>query len=97
MPFYDVTIEATVTKTIRVEDAADEQEAESTAHVLFDSSEHPDEPERYSETVIRTKRVADPNSDEFECTCCLKVFDIENSIQRNNELFCENCCDYDCP
>jgi len=32
------------------------------------------------------------DADLFKCDECLKVFDIEDSIEKNDHLFCPNCC-----
>lgn len=39
-------------------------------------------------------REANPEADEFNCTNCGKVFDIENSIRKDGELYCETCSGY---
>jgi predicted nucleic acid-binding Zn ribbon protein len=33
------------------------------------------------------------DSDEFECTNCGHISDIENSVKVGSELFCEECAD----
>jgi hypothetical protein len=56
MKTYDITIRATVIKTIRVE-AQDEQEAIVEAHGDFDVT-CTDERERYDEVTINVREVA---------------------------------------
>jgi hypothetical protein len=56
MKTYDVTIRATVTKTIRVE-AQDEQEAIMEAHGEFDVT-CTNEREKYDEETMNIKEVA---------------------------------------
>ena len=34
---------------------------------------------------------ANPENDEFICTDCLNRFDIEDSIQKDGHLYCEDC------
>ena len=50
MPSYDITIQATVTKTIRVDGAESEQAAIETAHQNFSVSENG--PEKYDEQCL---------------------------------------------
>ena len=53
---YDVTIQAVITKTIRVEaDTVDE--SYELAHELFDARFQDDYPERYEETTLNTVEV----------------------------------------
>ena len=53
---YDVTIEATVRKTIRIEDAQCEDEAIQFAHGRFKVAKT-DEPEKYDEQTIDIQKV----------------------------------------
>jgi len=53
MPDYDVTIKATVIKTIRVEDAEDEDDATQQAHSMFTTAPDADgQPEKYDEQTV---------------------------------------------
>ena len=53
MPSYDITIQATVTKTIRVNGAESEQAAIETAHQNFNVGENG--PEKYDEQCLGAK------------------------------------------
>jgi len=55
MDEYDVTIEATVTKTLRVP-AVNEDEATELAHQLFTVTNEGDE-EKYDEQTLRCEKV----------------------------------------
>jgi hypothetical protein len=57
MPSYDVTIKATVTKTIRVDDCDTVEQAIEEAHSLFTPSNVGDEPEKYTEEFISAEEV----------------------------------------
>lgn len=56
MPSYDVTIQATVTKTLRIENAASEQDAIEEAHGQFTAGPDGTE-EKYDEQCIGCKEV----------------------------------------
>ena len=56
MPIYDVTIQATVTKTIRVE-ADDGQRATEQAHQIFTVEPDQLDEEKYDEQCIDCKEV----------------------------------------
>ena len=58
MPAYNVTIQATVTKTIRVDEAATPEAAIEEAHQLFTvCPDEGDEPEKYDEQCVDCKEV----------------------------------------
>ena len=58
MASYDVTIRATVTKTIRIDDAANEQIAIEEAHGIFSvCPDEGDEAEKYDEECVSCKDV----------------------------------------
>jgi len=40
---------------------------------------------------IKRMLPANPNADEFECQRCHGKFDIEDSVKKNDELYCEVC------
>ena len=56
MPIYDITIKATVTKTIRVYDCGTMEEAITEAHNLFSASPT-DEAEKYTEEFVSGEEV----------------------------------------
>jgi len=60
MDEYDVIIQATVTKTVRV-DADNEDEATQLAHQIFTVQSQEGEPEKYDEQTLSCHKV--PNID----------------------------------
>jgi hypothetical protein len=57
MPVFDVTIQATVTKTIRVSDVDDEKAAIEAAHQIFTVEPNQLEEEKYDEQCLGCKEV----------------------------------------
>ena len=53
--------------------------------------------EKVRELVRQNFRtVSDPNYDEFECSLCERIFDIDDSIKVDDELRCEECATAKC-